>query len=228
MFLLLLALAPGAAIALYIYKHDKHEKEPIKLLAICFGFGALTTIPAALIEEFLFELFSLNLHAQLTYDAALFVAVFLVALPEEWVKYFVLTKYAYRKPDFNEPFDGIVYAVMIGLGFATLENILYVTQHGAGVGVMRMFTAVPMHAMCAVLMGYYVGAAKFQAPELQTKTKLQGLGWAIGMHGVYDFLLFQDESGVMTLMIIPLLFYARKLTKKAMHNHSEASPFKND
>ena len=157
-----MALAPAFAIALYIYWKDTHEKEPVGVLVMCFIFGVLICFPAGFWNSGVFEIFGFDLdnnHNGLL--LSFFMAFFVVGLGEETLKYLVVIFYAFRKPCFNEPFDGIVYAVMVSLGFAAFENIFYVMEGGLGVAVLRMFTAVPMHAAFAVIMGYYIGLSKY-------------------------------------------------------------------
>ena len=154
-----LAIAPIFAIILFVYYRDKFEKEPIHLLIKCFLFGVLSIIPAIIIE--IIPGFS-------DYDVANNIAITViyafcfVGLGEEFSKFFFIRIYIYRKKDFNEPFDGIIYAVMVSMGFATAENIFYVINGGLSTGFVRMFTAVPAHAAFAIIMGYYVGLAKFR------------------------------------------------------------------
>lgn len=98
-------------------------------------------------------------------------AFFVVALIEEFSKYIFVRFYSQPKKYFNEPFDGIVYAVMVSMGFAAIENIAYVSQGGMGTAIVRAFTAVPAHATFAVLMGYFMGLAKF-APSKSKNVSL--------------------------------------------------------
>ena len=115
-----LALAPGIGLSLFIYFRDKYEKEPFRLLRNCFLFGMLSIIPAILIE-LAFGVMGIDENQGIL---TTFVFAFLVVGgSEELSKFFVLRFYAYPKKDFNEPFDSIVYAMMISMGFATLENI---------------------------------------------------------------------------------------------------------
>ena len=91
--------------------------------------------------------------------------------------------------------DGIVYSVMVSMGFATLENVMYVlnfAQQGQGlqVGIQRMFLSVPAHASFAVVMGYFVGKAKINTGSKSFMLMLTGLLIAIFFHGTYDFFLF--------------------------------------
>tara|TARA_Y100001934_G_scaffold282396_1_gene395971 strand:- start:1928 stop:2620 length:693 start_codon:yes stop_codon:yes gene_type:complete len=220
--MLALAVAPGLAIAIYIYWRDKYEREPLGLLIKCFLLGASTILPAIIIEGVAISFLGLG-------DSVfgIFITAFIyIGLTEEALKYWVLTRYAFKKPDFNEPFDGIVYSVIIGLGFATLENIFYVYEYGAEVGFIRMFTAVPMHAAFGVLMGYYVGMAKFQGIGLSGPLKIKGLGFAVLFHGAYDFFLMQKELPFLALLNVVVIFYAIRLSRKAIKAHLDVSPFK--
>lgn len=223
---LFMALAPALALALYIYWKDKHEKEPVGVLVMCFIFGVLICIPAGIWNSGAFEIFKFDLDAN---DNGMlisfFMAFFVVGLGEELLKYLVVILYAFRKPSFNEPFDGIVYAVMVSLGFAALENIFYVMEGGMGVAIMRMFTAVPMHAAFAVVMGYYVGLSKFYRGSRRTEKSVKGLLYAIFLHGSYDFVLFQDDMPFLTLLVFPMMLWAFFLCRKAIRKHLDVSPF---
>ncbi len=112
----------------------------------------------------------------------------------------------WRNRNFNEKFDGIVYAVFITLGFAGIENILYVFQGGYSVGIMRALTAVPAHALFGIMMGYNFGLARFSE-------KYQGINlfaaFAIPFiaHGAYDFLLMGNSQFLMAVFIPVFIFY---------------------
>ncbi|TXH31191.1 MAG: PrsW family intramembrane metalloprotease [Cyclobacteriaceae bacterium] len=222
MLLLALALAPGAAIALYIYLKDKHEREPLGLLLLSFFYGALSVIVTLLISMPL-EVILINKQSA----AELFAdAFFKVALVEEFSKFIFIRFILFRNKNFNEPFDGIVYAAMVGMGFATLENILYVYQYGIPTGIMRMFTAVPAHACFAILMGYYLGHAKF-THQRKLYYSLLALISATVFHGLYDYFLFITFVpgiwiGAAVSLIVMLI-----LSRKAIKIHQAASPFIN-
>jgi RsiW-degrading membrane proteinase PrsW (M82 family) len=131
------------------------------------------------------------------------VAIFsyvVVAFSEEFSKFLGLRFYSYNKKSFDEPLDGIVYSVMVGMGFATLENLMYVLKYaeigqGLQVGIKRMFLSVPAHATFAVVMGYFAGKAKFDAKN-SFLFLLTGLLGAVFFHGTFDFFLFVNESTV--------------------------------
>jgi len=188
LFLIALAIAPGLAIAIYIYWRDKFEKEPLKNLVICFLLGMVSIVPAILLENLPEQLGFFSDRSSIT--NTLLNAFVFVALVEELSKYLFLRLYAYPMKVFSEPYDGITYAVMISLGFATVENIHYVINGGWEAGIIRMFTAVPAHATFGVLMGFFTGLAKFR--NHQTSYLILGLFSAILMHGTYDFFIIQQ------------------------------------
>ena len=130
----------------------------------------------------------------------------MVALTEELGKFIILRFYAYPKKSFDEPLDGIVYGVMIGMGFATLENILYVQKFGIQTGFLRMFLSVPAHAGFGVLMGYHAGKAKFDKLN-KNRLLLLGLLWAVLFHGIYDFFLFLQGNPYIKDYISDLLLF---------------------
>jgi protease PrsW len=222
MLLLALALAPGVAIALYIYLKDKHEREPLGLLLMSFFYGVLS-IFVTLLVSWPLEILTINKQ-----DAAeLFAdAFFKVALVEEFSKFIFIRFILFRNKNFNEPFDGIVYAVMVGMGFATLENIVYVYQYGMATGIMRMFTAVPAHACFAILMGYYLGRAKF-SKEKNLYFTLLALISATVFHGLYDYFLFITFVPGIWIGAAMSLIVAIILSRKAIKIHQAASPFIN-
>ena len=181
-FLLAIALAPGAAIGLYIYWKDKHEREPLGLLVKSFFFGVISTLITLLISWPISRLVPLD-PTSLTQQAV--HAFLLVALIEEFSKFIFVRWVLYPNKNFNEPFDGIVYSVTVSLGFAGLENILYVMDGGVEVAILRMFTAVPAHASFGVLMGYFLGKAKFE--HKKGHYAIYALAVATLFHGAYDY-----------------------------------------
>ena len=221
-FLLALALAPGAVIGLYIYIKDKYEREPIRLVVFSFFLGVASTMVTLLISLPINRLIPID-EKSLSEQAI--HAFLLVALIEEFSKFIFVRWVLFPNKHFNEPFDGIVYAVSVSLGFAGLENILYVmnSDNGVAVGILRMFTAVPAHATFAVLMGYFMGRAKHE----QGKAYLAwyGLIAATLFHGAYDYFWFISfVPGLWTGAILSLIVGVA-LSRKAIKMHLEASPF---
>jgi protease PrsW len=224
--LFLLAVVPGILVCFYIFTLDKYEREPQFHLAICFALGVLSTLPAINIEEMGAKL---NLEHGKDLGKIFLYAFFVIALTEEFVKYLALMLYAYPRKAFNEPLDGVIYSVMVGMGFATLENILYAERIQAGHMLARAFISVPGHAVFAVLMGYFVGQAKFHPnPLFRLVHTLKGLFAAALFHGIYDFMVLQElYEGLMVLGTVSIylgIVYGRKLIKK----QQEISPFRDD
>ena len=216
---LYLALAPAMAIALYIYWKDKNEKEPIIHLIGYFLLGALTCVPAGITNSIGGSVLGFEYGQSHDVVRSFFMAFFVVGFGEELFKFLALMFVAFPRENFNEPFDGIVYSVMIGLGFASLENIIYVFEGGIGVAFLRTLTAVPMHAALAIIMGYYVGKAKFQNSDRRNETSIIGLAWAIFFHGAYDFRLFQNASVFLLLMVFPIMGWAFFLSRRSIKQH---------
>lgn len=199
--LIALAIAPGLAICLFIFHRDVYNREPKLNLFVSFGLGAIAVLPAALIE------LSLIGYTNQSIAGVAITAFLVVALTEEFVKFLVLRFYAYPKKSFDEPLDGIVYGVMTSMGFATVENILYVQEYGIQTGIMRMFVSVPAHASFGVLMGYFVGKAKFDTPRSK-QLAATGLFWAVLFHGIFDFFLFLQGNPNVSPYISDLLLFA--------------------
>lgn len=225
MHLLALAIAPGLAICLYIFYRDKYNREPAFTLLMSFIWGVLVTVPAVAIE-----LLAKNLTEE-TVTGIIISSFFFVALVEEFCKFLPLRYYAFARNSFDEPLDGIVHAVMIGMGFATLENIAYVlpAPDGFQTGMLRMFSSVPGHAMFAVIMGYYAGKAKFDL-EHRKALLLKGLLLATFFHGAYDSCLFLTKvlpetvsSLLLVLGAVASLITALVLSMKLIRMHRRVS-----
>ncbi|WP_044397349.1 PrsW family intramembrane metalloprotease [Lacinutrix sp. Hel_I_90] len=221
--LIVFALAPIFIVIVYIYLKDKYEKEPMGLLLVSFLLGAIVSI---IITTLLYSVF--NVLAPLTNGLSVmqqFVqAFFVVGFSEELSKYLIILLFAQRRVAFNEPFDGIVYAVMVSMGFAATENIFYVLESGPTTALLRAFTAVPAHATFGILMGYFMGKAKFSKNRI--KLNLAGLLLAILFHGTYDFFLFIDFIPGIWIGAFISLFIGVFLSRKAIQRHQLASHFK--
>ncbi len=220
--LLALSIAPGIAIALFIYFKDRHKPEPPRLLlgaALC---GILSffivLLTGGLVDR------ATDLSPTDVIDQLIRAFVF-VALLEEGVKFLFLRSLFYRY--FDEPFDGIVYAVMVGMGFATVENIVYVIQGGGGTALLRMFTAVPAHAVFAIIMGFFLGEAKV-FPTSAGLYHMLGLAFATFVHGFYDYFLFIAFIPGLWIQAFVALLITIVLTHFAIRQRQHDSPFRPD
>jgi RsiW-degrading membrane proteinase PrsW (M82 family) len=223
MVLLLSALAPVAAVIIYIYVKDKYEKESKRMLAFAFILGAIISIIITTVLYMFFDLF-LPLKDDYSIWQQFVKAFFVVALIEEFSKYIMVRGFLQPRKGFNEPFDGIVYAVMVSMGFAAVENIMYVIQGGMEVAMLRAFTAIPAHATFGIIMGYYMGKAKFSKNPI--KWNLIGLSLAVLFHGTYDFFLLIGFIPGISIGAFISLIVGIILSKRAIKAHQEISHFK--
>ncbi len=220
--LLAISVAPAIYLAIVIYGKDKYDREPKIILLVAFLWGCFSVIPAILLGG-LWNSMGFSLSKNFIETA--FYAFVAVGLSEELSKFIMLRFHAYRRPEFNEPFDGIVYAAFVSLGFATVENILYVFEYGFGTGVLRMFTSVPGHYAFGVVMGYYVGKAKFN-PENRFSLMTTGVLYATLLHGAYDFFIMQENYPGLAIFTLAVFLLAWRLSKKAIREMQTDSKFR--
>jgi RsiW-degrading membrane proteinase PrsW (M82 family) len=203
MLLVALAVAPGLFWLWYFLARDRLRPEPRSLVGRVFFLGALGAVAAALLEQGIFGAAGLSLQGAPA--AGVLAAAVAVSLIEEGVKFLAVFGGAYRHHAFDEVLDGIVYAVAAALGFATVENLAYVLQGGAAVGLLRAFLAVPGHAFFGAVMGFYMGLAKFAAGRRETGWLITGVLLATAAHTLYDALVFSRTY--LAFGVIPFLFY---------------------
>ena len=190
LFIIILAILPALFLMRYIYKQDKLEKEPRGLLIKVTVMGVLAAFLSMLLEsvgQFLLGLTQINPDSPLY---TILLAFLVVAVVEEGTKYFLMHKCVWRNPAFNFRFDAIVYAVFASLGFAAMENIMYVFGFGLNVLLARALLAIPGHMSFAVVFGVFYGRAKKYANRGQksqcTGNIILGFLVAVFFHGFYD------------------------------------------
>ena len=220
--LLLLAVLPGLLISYAIFRADKYEREPLGPLLLCFVAGAAATFPVVLLERWAFDQIGGPVYwpgqtALLSYG--------ILGLAEELAKFLLLLALAFPRKFFNEPFDGIVYAVLIAMGFATMENIVYTNRFGVETGLLRTFTAVPAHLAFAIVQGYFAGLAKFN-PLKRKHLLVRGLFISILLHGSYDLLILQNWSRWLVVLGTFALYLCLFYCGRMIQEHQEHSPFK--
>ncbi|MCK4671906.1 MAG: PrsW family intramembrane metalloprotease [Candidatus Aegiribacteria sp.] len=228
---LTLAIIPAVIIVIYFYRKDKAKPEPKGLIIRIFLLGVFSTLPALILEMAISEFRGILKPYHVLYP--IFNAFVVAALVEESLKLFIIRRVAFRKKCFDEIMDGIVYAVVAGMGFACLENILYVLGRGLIVAVLRAFTSIPLHAAVSVIMGYYIGMAKFSENKgAGRRLILKGFLLAVFFHGIYDLCIFAVPlwSQFMALGILPVLIWviilARRKIKLALRQDLKAGRIK--
>ena len=222
--LLGIAILPVVVLMLYIYRQDKYQKEPIKSLSKAFFGGIAAIFLDIVIVMGIDSIFNDN-----AFTNTVFYQAFLQAgIPEELSKFLIFIILIWRDKNFDEYFDGIVYATFIGLGFACLENIEYVFEYGFETGVVRAMFSVPGHFLFGVVMGYFLSMAKFH-PEKRGTYLWTGLLLAMLVHGLFDWLLMVSDSlgsGIGSLIYIAFLvgdFYLWKLGLRYINKQQENS-----
>ena len=204
MFLTLsLTIVPSILIAVFVIFSDKF-REPIGPIIIAFLLGFLIIIPAIYLNTFFAP-------AKGSSNNLAFIAGF----TEEPLKFIALYFFLRNRVEYDEPMDAIVYATLLSLGFATLENFEYVYSSGNElvsyeIAVIRAFSAIPLHACCGVIMGYYFGLYSFQG---STSFLVKSISLPTVIHAFYNYLC--DFNGSVLFIYVPvLIFYATYLIDK--------------
>lgn len=226
LFLLIAALLPPLILLLVIYRMDKVEREPPGLMMALFVRGLLAMLPILVLEllaEQAVEFFAWR------YYVFLFLSYFCIpGFIEEGVKYRVLKKRTWNDPNFNYRFDGIVYAVFVSLGFAAVENVLYVLTSGLETAVLRAVFSIPGHAMFGVYMG--VGFSRAKCLEVQGRTRqasqVRSRAWlkAAVIHGLYDFLLV-GFGGLFYVYFVLIVLDSLRILRKSAKTDGPIFPF---
>ena len=219
--LIIIAVLPALILLGFIYMRDRKEKPPVKLMVLLLALGAGTIIPAA-IAEFIGQL--IVAQTDTDHQTMLLVLCFLViGIVEELGKYLVTVCTTWKSREFQHSYDGVIYMVCASLGFAILENILYVASGGIGTGILRAFTAIPLHCTVGVIMGALYAKGREAAYAGDRAGMIGFMAWAyivpVFIHGLYDYLVmaasyeYISEAwvflilGVMYVLSIFLIFY---------------------
>ncbi len=220
--LIFLSILPVFLLGQYIYNND-FEKEPKGLLISLFlmGIGSTAiTLGVSYVMDQTIPFFSTD-NAENLNIFTLIPYVFIgVALIEEFSKWFFVYVIGYHNKEFNHAYDAIVYSTFVALGFACIENIIYVLTGGLSTAVVRAITAVPGHACFGVIMGYHLGMAKtadkHKNKELSKKHKWKSLFYPILFHGIYDYLVYGATmaSPFTILFVIFVCFLFNEVPKK--------------
>ncbi len=199
--LVVLAFAPGIFWLWYVYQKDRWEPEPRTFIVKTFLLGMACALPVALLEAPF-------------YWSEFFLIVIAAPVIEEYAKYFVVSRTVYRQGEFSEPMDGIVYSAAAALGFASIENLLYLataqSQHMlTPVFLGRAFFSVPGHVLFSTIWGAALGRAKFLPDPARQRALIHGgLLTAMAAHGLFNLLAMFELRGAIGLLIF--LFFAWK------------------
>lgn len=222
-----LAVVPTFLLLGYFRARDLNP-EPARMLWKTFGWGVLICLPVIPVEMLAGKL--LAPLTALPYEHGLLHAMFGAAVPEEFFKLLVVVFVCMRSREFDEPMDGIVYGAVASLGFASLENLLYIAgdDHSMRVASLRAFTAVPGHAFMGAIMGYYAGQARFGPADERIASWAKAYGVPVVLHTLYDFpaLTIQTleklqhgtaTTGALPFLTIAVLIFEWRMTVRLVH-----------
>jgi RsiW-degrading membrane proteinase PrsW (M82 family) len=216
--------APSLFLLVFFYLKDRYEPEPRGHVALAFGKGMLSIVPSY------FAARGLELWVGRTWlvlggtPAKLFEAFVIAALVEELAKWGIFLALIYWWSEFDEPLDGVVYGVALALGFATVENVLFVFQDGLTMGLLRAVFAVPAHALFGAVMGFYFGRAKFHGHK--RPRMLLALAVPLVFHGVYDFALVELHGAWMYVTVGVFSIAVWAFVLRRVHRAQKESPFR--
>lgn len=217
MYLIISAITPVVLFFYLIYNKDT-LKEPLGLIFKCFVGGILSVLPAMILSS---ASESLNVFSS-PFWRSFHTAFFSAAISEESSKFLLLYLIVWKNKEFDQHYDGIIYAVAVSLGFAGVENILYVIDGGLPVAILRSILPVPMHGFCGVFMGYFFALAKFSFGNERKWYLIYSILFPIVVHGVFDFLLMYSASGeipelILLLIAIIFTFFIVYMWKKGLN-----------
>ena len=210
---LIVPMIPGVIWLWIIYKTDWYEPEPKRLVLATFALGIVAIAPAFGAETLVGKVYPFLRYMEaatatgITAPIPTAIGCFLVIGPcEEIAKFLAVRLFVYRNKEFNEPLDGIIYAAAAALGFASLENMLYVVDWHTGhvqwgaLGI-RSLLALPGHVIFATTWGYALGRQKFD-PKFRVWPMV---ALAALLHGLYDFLLMYRPTQPLILLYMSLM-----------------------
>ncbi|RKP57083.1 PrsW family intramembrane metalloprotease [Cohnella endophytica] len=212
------AIVPGIALLAYFYWKDRYDVEPLPIVLRMFLTGVLIVLPIMIVQR------SLTLwlgESPLTFSFLISAGV------EEFFKWFVLYHIIFNHTEFDEPYDGIVYAVAVSLGFATLENVLYAFLQPMTFGNLMLRALLPVsgHALFGVFMGYSLGRAKFSVGRSVKLHLWLALLLPILWHGLYDFIMMSVSSAWIWL-VVPFMFILWFWGMRKVNSANAVSPFR--
>ena len=217
-YILIAALAPVAMLLYYIYRKDEFQKEPVKEVLKAFGLGVLSVFVSLMISG-PFGAVGLYPEEQETVWDGIAISFFGAAIPEEIAKFLMFWLLVRRNRYFDEHMDGIVYAAAVSLGFAGLENVMYLfsSDDWVSTGIARALFSVPGHCFFGILMGYYYSLVRFD-PLTPKINRFWVLGAPILAHGIFDSILFASDvlpQALSLVLMIVFIVFCNSLRKQA-------------
>ncbi|SDY86164.1 Membrane proteinase PrsW, cleaves anti-sigma factor RsiW, M82 family [Evansella caseinilytica] len=209
------AIAPAIALLCFFYLKDEYEQEPVHMVFKCFIFGALLVFPTLFIQYALQE--------EQVIQSLLMEALVQSAFIEEFLKWFIVMLTVYSHIHFNQRYDGIVYATAVALGFASAENVLYLLSYGLETAFLRALFPLSSHALFGVVMGYYLGKAKFY--DKKVRYLFYSFFFPFLLHGLYNIILLTQDRWIYFLTPFMIFLWLLGLRKIKKANLNQAAYF---
>ena len=212
--ILMLAIVPVVACLIWIYLKDRYDKEPIVILIKYFILGIVTSILGIVIERLL-----ININILDGLDYIFYISFVVAGFTEESLKALILILSLLKEKYFNEKLDGIIYSVFLSLGFATIENIIYILYESESlvlqVSLSRAIISIPAHIMFAITMGYYIGKCKFEENYIKKRQYIiMSVLVPILLHGIFDFvLMIRYKWSIVVFVVYLVLLWKINLDK---------------
>lgn len=179
----------------YVYLRDSFSKPAMYLVLRIFIIGALLVVPISVIQ------FAFTEEGVFTHSFT--KAFVLYGLIEEGLKWLMLFVFAYQHGQLKRPSDGILFGVSISFGFATVENALYMVAYGLENMIPRALMPTTAHAVYGIVMGYYIGQAKYNQKRKMAFLLLSA-SLPMLLHGLYDFILM-DFGHYFLFAMVPFM-----------------------
>ena len=199
--LIILLIVPIIGFAIYIYIKNKYNNQPLKVLLKSFVLGIFTGIFAIILESLLVKV---SLFTGSTQN--IYISFIVASLVEEGTKLAIIFPLIIRSKMFDDKLDGIMYMIFLGLGFAGIENLVYIVYENIDtvhqVMLLRSIISVPAHIMFAIIMGYYISKYKFSSKSKKIENIILALIVPVLLHGIYDFILMMSNRWAMIIFVI--------------------------
>lgn len=210
--LLSAAIAPSLALLSYFYLRNEMETEPRKTLLQAFLYGAIITFPIMFIQYVMQE------EQAITNE--ILSSVVIASALEEFFKWLIIFSVILKHVEFDDPYDGILYGAAVSLGFATVENVLYLLSFGIDQAVVRAILPVSSHALFGVVMGYYFGKGKFSQTERRKEFYALAFFGPLVLHICYNSIFLLEANFVYAMVPFMLFLWWFGLKKvKLAHEH---------
>ncbi|MBO4918648.1 MAG: PrsW family intramembrane metalloprotease [Erysipelotrichaceae bacterium] len=219
-----LSILPPILLLVYVYRKDRINKEPVKLLLLLFVLGCLSSIPVYFIETYLELVLYGSIYNYTLYN--LLDAFICAAFVEELTKFLITKTVIWNHEAFDSTFDGMVYCAFVSMGFATVENVLYAIRYGMSAVLSRAISSIPGHFSFAIVMGIFMSRSKFSYRKQETEkiqyldsrnSLIYALLVPILYHGLYDFCLMQGSTVLLLIfngIVLSLYYVILKVVNK--------------